>query len=156
MRLWAMIAMLAGVLLAAPATAGTVYVTRHYDTPAGQKDPDLTALGAARAQALMRWFKGRKLAAIYVTGFKRTQQTAAPLAAERKLTPIIYGPAPSPEFLAQLQAADGPVLVIAHSNTVPDIVAGLGGTRPAEIVHEDFGGLWTVTNGLSSYLRIDP
>ena len=155
MRLWAMFAILAG-LLAAPVAAGPIYVTRHYDTPAGERDPDLLPIGMARAAALAKWFKGKKLAAIYVTGFKRTQQTVAPLAAEHKLTPIIYGPAPSPELLARLKAIDGPVLIVGHSNTVPDIVAGLGGDRPGEIAHPDFGDLWTVANGLTSRLRIDP
>lgn len=155
MRRWAMFATIMA-LVATPATAGPIYVTRHYDTPAGARDPDLTAIGLARAQALAKWFKGKKLAAIYITGFKRTQQTAAPLAAEHKLTPIVYGPAPSPEFLAQLKAIDGPVLVVGHSNTVPDIVAGVGGDRPGEIAHPDFGGLWTVSNGLTSHTRIDP
>lgn len=140
---------------AAPAPP-VIYVTRHYDTPAGERDPDLTATGAARAQALAKWFRGKKLAAIYVTGFKRTQQTAAPLAAERGLTPIVYGPAPSAEFLAQVKAAKGPVLVVGHSNTVPDIVAGIGGERPGEIAHPDFGGLWAVTAGRTTSLRIDP
>lgn len=147
-----LVAMLA--IGAAPAPGAPIYVTRHYDTPAGERDPDLTATGAARAQALLRWFKGRKLGAIYVTGFKRTQQTVAPLAAARGLTPVIYGPAPTPEFLARLKAAKGPVLVVGHSNTVPDIVAGVGGERPGEIAHADFGELWTVTRGRTAHVRI--
>lgn len=155
MRFWAMFAAVA-VLVTAPASAGPVYVTRHYDTPAGVRDPDLTAIGGARAQALAKWFKGRKLAAIYVTSLKRTQQTVAPLAAERGLTPIVYGPTPSAELLARWKAGDDAVLVVGHGNTVPDIVAGVGGERPAEIAHPDFGELWTVANGLTSRLRITP
>lgn len=140
---------------AAPALP-VIYVTRHYDTPAGERDPDLTPTGAARAKALARWFGDKKLAAIYVTDFRRTRQTAAPLAAARRLTPIIYGPAPSPDFLARLRAAKGPVLVVGHSNTVPDIVAGLGGERPGEIAHDDFGGLWAIGGGRTIAVRIVP
>ena len=157
MRRRTMLGALAAMLAigAAPPLA-PIYVTRHYDTPAGERDPDRIATGQARAAALVKWFKGRKLAAIYVTSFKRTQQTAAPLAAERGLTPIVYGPAPSPEFLAQLKAAKGPVLVVGHSNTVPDIVAGVGGERPGAIGHPDFGGLWAIAGGRTTYVRIDP
>ena len=37
---------------------------------------------------------------------------------------------------------DGPVLIVGHSNTVPGIVAALGGARPAPVSHPDFGDLW--------------
>ena len=166
MRRRLLLAIMLGALMVMPtagagspppnAAAPVVYVTRHYDTPAGERDPDLTATGTARAQALAAWFKGKKLAAIYVTGFKRTQQTVAPLAAARRLTPVDYGPAPSPAFLAELKATKGPVLVIGHSSTVPDIVAGIGGERPAEIAHPDFGTLWIVDKGRTAQVRIAP
>jgi broad specificity phosphatase PhoE len=151
-----LLAILAALLLAVPAGAGTIYVTRHYDTPAGERDPDLTATGQARAAALAKRFATRKLSAVYVTQYKRTQQTVAPLVARQGLTPVVYGPAPSPDFFAQLKAAKGDVLVVGHSNTVPDIVAGLGGTRPAPIPHEDFGGLWAVKHGKTKVERIAP
>lgn len=143
-------------LLASPAFAGTIYVTRHYDTPAGERDPDLTATGQARAASLAKRFTGRKLSAVYVTQFKRTQQTVAPLVARKGMTTIVYGPAPSPELYATLKAMKGDVLVVGHSNTVPDIVAGVGGARPASIEHPDFGGLWTVSDGKTRAERIEP
>jgi hypothetical protein len=34
------------------------------------------------------------------------------------------------------------VLIVGHSNTVPDIIEGLGGTRPPALVHEDFADVW--------------
>lgn len=151
-----LLAILAALLLAAPASAGTIYVTRHYDTPAGERDPDLTATGQARAAALARWFAGKKLATIYVTQFKRTRQTVALLVARDGATPVVYGPAPSPEFLTGLKASTGDVLVVGHSNTVPDIVAGVGGEKPGPIAHEDFGGLWIVGPGKTSVERIEP
>ncbi len=150
------LAILAALLGASPALAGTVFVTRHYDTPAGERDPDLTATGQARAAALAKRFAGRKLAAVYVTQFKRTQQTVGPLVARKGITTIVYGPAPSPEFYAQLKAVKGDVLIVGHSNTVPDIVVGVGGERPAPIEHPDFGGLWTVSDGKTKAERVDP
>ena len=149
-------AMAALVTVGAAPAPTVIYVTRHYDTPAGERDPDLTATGAARAKALAAWFRGRTLGAIYVTGFKRTQQTIAPLASARRLTPIVYGPAPTPEFLARLKGAKAPVLVVGHSNTVPHIIAGLGGERPGEIAHDDFGTLWAVGAGRAVAVRILP
>lgn len=133
-----------------------VYVVRHFDTPAGEKDPDLTDTGKARAGKLAAWFKGRKLTAIYVSDYKRTRQTAGPLAAERGIALTIYNPADTPALTARLKAETGPVLVVGHSNTVPDIVEQLGGTRPGDLKHEDFGDLWTVTGGKSVQDKIAP
>ena len=159
-RAWmvgAALAMLGATAGAKEAPAPTIHVMRHLDTPEGERDPDLTPTGQARAAALVRWFRGKPLAAIYVTGFRRTQQSIAALAAKRRLTPIVYGPAPSAEFIAGLRTAKGAVLVVGHSNTVPDIVAGVGGRRPAPLVHADFGDLWTVTGGKTEHARFgDP
>lgn len=145
-------------LLAAPAFAqeAPIYVTRHYDTPAGQPDPDLLPQGKARAEQLAAWFYGRTLKAIYVSDFKRTRQTAAPLAATTGATVETYDPKDTPAIVARAKAAGGPVLIVGHSNTVPDIVAQLGGKRPEELKHEDFGDLWTIENGNSERTRIDP
>ena len=36
------------------------------------------------------------------------------------------------------------MLIVGHSNTVPDLVAAFGGTRPAPMSEEDFGTLFVV------------
>jgi phosphohistidine phosphatase SixA len=125
---------------AAPAT----YVVRHLNTPAGERDPDLTAEGQRNAQLLADWFGRERPDAIFVSDFRRTRQTAAPIAARFGITPQIYDPADTPGLIARVRATPGRVLIVGHSNTVPDIVAGLGGTRPAPLVHEDFGDVWRV------------
>ncbi|URW76199.1 histidine phosphatase family protein [Sphingomonas donggukensis] len=144
----------AAVLTAAPATAQT-YVMRHLDTPEGQRDPDLLPNGQASARKLVRWFRGKRLTAIYVSDFRRTRQTAAPLAAARRITPTLYDPARTADLLAAVRAERGPVLIVGHSNTVPDIVEGLGGTRPAPLTHPDFGDVWTVRGTGTKRTRID-
>ena len=35
-----------------------------------------------------------------------------------------------------------PVLVVGHSNTVPEIVEKLGGERPAALTEADYGDVW--------------
>jgi broad specificity phosphatase PhoE len=141
-------AMLGTIVWAAGPETPSYYVVRHFDTPAGERDPDLTEEGKARAAKLAAWFKGRKLAAIYVSDYKRTRQTVAPLVAERGMIElVVYDPADTPALVARLKAAGGPVLVVGHSNTVPDLVEQLGGERPAPLVHEDFGDVWTIAKG---------
>jgi len=138
-----------------------VYVMRHLNTPAGEPDPDLLPEGRAAAIALADLmetdpFQGaRRPVAIYVSDYKRTRETAAPLAARLALNVTVYDPRDTPGLLARVHAEPGPVLIVGHSNTVPDIIAALGGTRPAPLVHEDFGDLWVVEpGGATTKLRL--
>lgn len=152
------LAALAAMLAPAPAAAQETaprYVMRHLDTPKGERDPDLLPAGAARATALVAWFEGKPLAAIFATPYRRTQQTAAGIAAARGLTVQTYDPADTDALIARVKAVAGPVLIVGHSNTVPDIVAALGGERPGDLAHEDFGDLWTISGGHTHRDRID-
>jgi len=129
---------------AAVAPEPVYYVVRHLHTPEGQRDPDLTAEGQAAAQRLAAMLSSERPAAIYVSDYRRTRQTVAPLAARLGLTPIVYDPADTPGLIARVRQGPWPVLIVGHSNTVPDIVAQLGGTRPAPLSHPDFGDVWRV------------
>lgn len=148
---------LAGCATAPEPAQQATYVMRHLNTPAGERDPDLTDEGQRAATALASWFRNARPAAIFVSHFKRSGQTAAPLAALLGLTPIVYDPADTPGLIARVRATRGPVLIVGHSNTVPDIIEQLGGTRPAALVHEDFGDIWRVApDGATARLRIQP
>lgn len=155
-----LLALLPATAMAQP-PAHPVYVMRHLNTPAGEPDPDLLPEGRAAAVALADLmetdqFQGaRRPVAIYVSDYKRTRQTAAPLAARLALSLTVYDPRDTAGLLARVRAEPGPVLIVGHSNTVPDIVAALGGTRPAPLVHEDFGDLWVVEpGGATTKLRL--
>lgn len=154
----ALIALAACATMRAPAPPAT-YVMRHLNTPAGERDPDLLPEGQHAAALLVGWFQreGARPVAIYVSDYERTRQTAAPLAAALGLTPIVYDPADTPGLIARVRAERGPVLIVGHSNTVPDIIAALGGTQPAPLVHEDFGDIWRVgPAGATTRMRIEP
>jgi broad specificity phosphatase PhoE len=151
------LALLAPAGAAAVGTQPVVYVMRHLNTPAGQSDPDLLPEGQGAAAALAGRFGEEAPRAIYITDFRRTRQSVAPLAARLGLTPILYDPRDTPGLIARLRAEPGPVLVVGHSNTVPDIVAALGGTRPAPLAHDDFGDIWRVApDGATIHMRIVP
>jgi phosphohistidine phosphatase SixA len=137
---------------AAPAGAGEpalllpqYYIMRHLHT-AGGTDPGLTDEGLRHAQALARWLADRvsagELAAIYVSATRRAQQTAALVAARFGITPTVYDASDTAALVASVRAETGAVLIVGHSNTVPDIVELLGGPRPADIAHDDFGDIW--------------
>ena len=132
------------------------YVMRHLHTPEGERDPDLTAEGQRQANLLASWFRDEEPNAIFVSIYKRTQQTAAPLATRLGLEPIVYIPTDTPALITQARSHYGLVLIVGHSNTVPDIIEQLGGERPAPLSHPDFGDIWRVDpDGTTTRMRIE-
>jgi len=146
-------AMIAGALLAMlaamPASAAdTVYVIRHLQKEAGA-DPELTAEGKAGAATLADLIAGKGITAIYATPTRRAMQTAEPLAARLGLAVTPYDPG-NPAALAKAAAGvKGAILIVGHSNTVPELVASFGGAEPAAIADDEFGTLYLVHPGSS-------
>jgi broad specificity phosphatase PhoE len=69
------------LLAAAADAAPVVFVVRHAEkTTGGGNDPELSPAGHKRADALARILQDSQITAIFVTEFKRTQETAAPTA----------------------------------------------------------------------------
>ena len=130
-----------------------IYVMRHLHTPAGVTDPDLTSEGQRVALLLVKWFKRDKPTVIYASSTKRAQQTAAPLARSLGVTPKIYNPADTPALVAAVSLETRTVLIVGHSNTVPDIIDRLGGQRPAPLVHENFGDIWKIDGRTRATVR---
>lgn len=104
-------------------------VVRHAEkADDGSRDPALNAKGLARAQALRDALAGEPLQAAYSTDFQRTRQTGQPAAQAHGVRIETYdADLPAADFAAQLRQrhASGTVLVVGHSNTVPDIVSAL-------------------------------
>lgn len=147
------LALVALLLLSASANAQSIILVRHAeraDTAAGAAptmaaDPDLSAVGAERARRLAMMLKDAGITAVHVTEFKRTQQTAAPLAAAIGVTPTVSPAADSDALVATLRAAKGNVLVVGHSNTVPEIVVALGITPAFTIGDAEYDNLLVVS-----------
>ena len=123
---------LAGCAATTPRTADTAAVTfivvRHAEKVDASRDPDLSATGHARGQALASRLAREPLAAIYATEFKRTGHTVAATATAHAIATTPYPAAqPASDFAAALKTAHskGTVLIAGHSNTVPEIVAAL-------------------------------
>lgn len=138
-----------------PATERTVLVVRHAERAddGTQRDPELSAVGRRRAEALAEALAHAGVGHIVVTQFQRTRQTAQPLADLADVAPQVveFGRGGLEAHVAAVLAAvaaappDRVVLVVGHSNTVPAIVRGLSG-RPAPPMGEDeYGTLYVVT-----------
>jgi 2,3-bisphosphoglycerate-dependent phosphoglycerate mutase len=158
-----MFVLLVAVVASPAAAQDTIFLVRHAEradtkpgaSPTMGADPDLSEVGHARAASLAAALKDAKITAIYATEFKRTQQTAAPLAKALGLTvKIVTSKGPGP-LVKQLKASKGNVLVVGHSNTVPEVIAGLGVTTPVTIDDTEFDNLFLVTTGTHhSLLRL--
>ena len=131
---------------APPPAAPDVYVMRHLQKGSGD-DPGLSAEGQRSAERLAAWFGKAPPRAIYVSATRRARETAAPLAAKLHLVPKEYAPVDVAGLVARVREEAGPVLVVGHSNTVPEIVAALGVAKPEPIPDTAYGDIWHVAPG---------
>lgn len=132
-------------LLAIAASAQqTIFIVRHAERADASKDSELSQAGRARAETLAKRLKGEKITAIYATEFKRTQQTAAPLAKALGITVTTVSSKDTGALIAKLRASSGNALVVAHSNTIPDLIKELGISEPVTIGENDYGDLFAV------------
>jgi len=134
-------------LLALQLSANTVYLVRHAEKQDDSKDPPLSECGRARAQALADYFANIPLAAVYATPYQRTRQTATAVAAAKQLSVTDYDPRESGQLVALLTAQTLPVLVVGHSNTVPQLVKLLSGIEMAALTEQDYNLLYRVELG---------
>ncbi|MGI8742715.1 MAG: histidine phosphatase family protein [Bryobacteraceae bacterium] len=110
----------------------TILLVRHAEKSAGEGDVTITELGTRRAEALARMLQDAGVKAIYTSHFKRTQQTARPLATALHLEPSVLDDAAAIAADIRIHHAGQTVLVVHHANTVPQIAAAFGvqGSEP--------------------------
>ena len=131
-------------------SATVVIVVRHAERAPGSGDPPISDIGQARASALAEIGKLTGVSAIVTTELQRTRQTAAPLAEALKITPVVVPTqADRAKHAAEVaaavrQQAGKTVLVVGHSNTVPAIVAALGGPKMADLCEPEYDNLITL------------
>ncbi|HEX5794121.1 MAG TPA: phosphoglycerate mutase family protein [Rheinheimera sp.] len=131
-------------------TGATIYLVRHAEKRQVGVDPALTACGLARANALAADLAEVKLAAVFATPYQRTQQTAAAVAHSQQLKVSLYDPRDTEALLQQLNQQNQPVLIVGHSNTVPQLVTQLSGIAMAPLTEQDFDMLYQVDTASGS------
>jgi 2,3-bisphosphoglycerate-dependent phosphoglycerate mutase len=111
-------------------------------------DPPLTEQGQQRARIIAALLKEQPVQAIFATPYRRTQETARPLAADKGLQVQTYAPAQGTELLQELKGRAGneTIVVVGHSNTTPDLINSLlGGEEIGPISEADYENLFIVT-----------
>ena len=126
-----------------------VFIVRHAERQDDSADTPLSAEGKARAERLAAVLKDAGVTAIFATQWQRTQQTVAPLAAALTLD---VGQVPSKDIdalVATVRArhANGIVVVAAHSDSAPKIVAAFGAVNDIAIEHDEYDNLFVVVPG---------
>jgi broad specificity phosphatase PhoE len=148
--------------------AAVVVLVRHAEKETSGDDPALTAAGQTRAALLASTLRNAGVTAIFTSAARRTKDTAAPLAAALHLTPMVIEKDLArvrAQVLSAAAAADvraganasgagagasgaasgGRVLIVGHSNTVPALIAALGGPSGIAIADNEFDGLFVLT-----------
>lgn len=126
----------ASELIPSPPETGTVtvFLVRHAEKSKDDpRNPSLTAAGRQRARRLEELLAHEKITHLFSTPLKRTQETLAPLARARDLEVTLIMDVDE-QIAALLDLPAGSTAVLAgHSNTVPALVTGLGGTVSATV-----------------------
>ncbi|WP_018617826.1 SixA phosphatase family protein [Spirosoma luteum] len=146
MRLLYHLLLLAGLSLTA-CTTTTVYIVRHAEKVSETDTTNLTPAGYARAAALADTLANRGIDSIFSTPYRRTRQTAQPLATRLGLPVVDYPAKPMEAIVDRInRMRTKTVLVVGHSNTILEIARGLG-AQPAmsRIEAGDFDNLFQVT-----------
>jgi phosphohistidine phosphatase SixA len=143
---------LVGLALSSSFSQSTVYIVRHAEKADDSKDAELSEAGRARAEALANVLRDSKISAIYTTEFKRTQQTAAPLAKALGLTITTLPSANHAALVAKLRTSTANSLVVGHGNTIPDVIKALGISEPVNIPESDYDNLFVIIFGEKPYL----
>jgi broad specificity phosphatase PhoE len=139
------------VAMLAPCTAmaepDMIYLVRHGEKAADGNDPSLTPQGRQRAQNIATMLHRAGIQAIFSSATARTLETAKPLSALLSL-PVQQYEAGKPELLIdKVKALQGPVLVVGHSNTLPELVRLFGGAPGTEIGDNEFDRVYQLVNG---------
>lgn len=137
----------------------TVYLIRHAeraDEP--RQDPPLTEKGTLRSQELARILQNANIKTIITSQYARTKLTAEPLSKKLNIpvTSISLSLSPSnPRMISEqstaevtnkiLERSGESVLVIGHSNSIPDVIKMLGGDVAPVIDEKKFDDLFVVT-----------
>jgi phosphohistidine phosphatase SixA len=142
-------ALLAWGVLSASTT--TIFVLRHAEALVGDgTDPALSLAGELRAERLREAFGETDelgLDGIVVSEYRRSQETARPLATALGV-PVIVVAAADPGTVAKRALAEfrgGRVMIIGHSNTVPGLVEALSGRKVPAMGETDFATVYVIT-----------
>lgn len=130
-----------------PDTATTFIMVRHAETTGSGSNPSLSVDGQARAERLSQILAKVSLNAIYSSNFNRTMQTGQPAATAKGISITTYDPFAPAALVSQVLSSfpKGVVLVVGHSNTIPDMLNEMVGSNMfPDISENEYDNLFVV------------
>jgi 2,3-bisphosphoglycerate-dependent phosphoglycerate mutase len=141
-----------------------IYIVRHAEKMDGNNnDPSLSQSGHERARELARMIGettigNSRISIIYISTARRTRETAQPLATKLNIPLQTF----FTEIASDLKSRKHPntgktLLIVGHSNTVPDIIHQLTGKTVPLIEEKEYDNLYLVVlpkEGPSRLLRL--
>ncbi|WP_234736467.1 SixA phosphatase family protein [Tellurirhabdus bombi] len=128
-------------------STSTIYIVRHAEKVSEADTTSLSPVGFQRAEDLAGALINAQIDSILTTPYRRTRQTAEPLARQLNLPIVSYSARSTEEIVQRLERMKGKnVLVVGHSNTILEIARGLGvKPRMTKIESDDFDNLLRIT-----------
>ena len=120
-------------------------------------DPPLSEAGKVRAAKLAALLASADVKTIFTTEFKRTRETAAPLAEKTKVRPVMSASQDPQPLIEAVQKTRGNVLIVGHSNTVPDLLKRLGVKETITIADNEYDNLFIIVRrdaGEPAFVRL--
>ncbi len=127
-----------------------IYIVRHAEKQDG-KDPLLTPAGNARSGDLMRFLKDEMIRKIYVSQYRRTQNTGDSLRIQLNIDTVHYTADTLCGNLINTIMGHSDfgktILVIGHSNTIPQVIRkfGVHDYPYGDLADNDYDRLFLIT-----------
>ena len=134
------------------ATTTVIFVRHAEKSTMPVDDPDLSPAGQRRVAELVRQLSDadviQGIDAVYSTPFRRTEQTARPVAEALGLELFNYDPADTEAIMEYIvrEHKGKIILVVGHSNTLPALIGNMGASkRVPEIAENEYDNIYIVS-----------
>jgi broad specificity phosphatase PhoE len=125
----------------------TIVVVRHADKIDDSDDAILSSTGEEQARRLAHVLKDLGIGAIYTTQFKRTIQTATPLADSLRIKLFSYEQTDVDGVVKEIRKrhAKEIIMVVGHRSTVPKILKQFGAKEQVALGSSEYDSLFILT-----------
>ena len=134
------------------ATTTVIFVRHAEKATMPENDPGLTLAGERRVAELTRQLVDADVVqgidAVYSTPFRRTEETARPVAEILGLPVNAYDPANTEEIMERIvkEHKGKIILVVGHSNTLPALIGNMGASKKVpEIAENEYDNIFIVS-----------
>jgi 2,3-bisphosphoglycerate-dependent phosphoglycerate mutase len=138
-------------------TSTKIILVRHAEkADDGTKNPPLSPAGTQRATKLNTLLADVKIDSLYATPYKRSEQTLETIATTRNLKIVNYNPSDKLFSEKLLQYKGKTMLVVGHSNTIPELANMLmQSTIYKQLAETEFGKIWILTFKNNEFVNCD-